>query len=67
MAYEADVQSGMVYDLGDFHGDCNVSPHWVGYPALFCNDCHVLGHIDLVSKSITPSSGKRVRTGEGEE
>lgn len=43
----------LAFDCGAFHGNCaGVTPVWIGYPALYCPTCRVIGHVDLVASHI---------------
>jgi len=40
----------LTYDAGSFHGDCPAVE--LNYPYLWCPDCHVIGHVDIVARHI---------------
>lgn len=56
--YSTSTEATLIFDCSDFHGGCpGVVPVWVGYPALYCPGCRVLGHVDLVARHVVHASG----------
>jgi len=62
--YKPTEDAMLVYDTGEFHAEegCVVQPVWLGYPALWCVSCRVVGHLDLVGRHVTVESGKVARS-----